>query len=385
MALYLDTAATTPVDPRVVELVVRYMRDEYGNAGSRTHQMGATAKSAVERAREQVAMLVRSDPSEVVFTSGATESNNIAILGMKSYGERMGRRHIVSTAIEHKAVLGPLEWLERQGWVVTLVAAGQDGLVDTASVLGAIRPDTALVSMMHVNNETGVIQPIREVAAALPDDVFLHVDAAQSFGKLIDDLQNPRIDMVSASGHKLFAPKGTGALITRRRARKRPPIEAIVHGGGQERGIRPGTLAVPLIVGFGEACHLAAAEHGWRSAHNAAVGAVVLERLTELGGRINGTATRVPHILNVSFPGLDSEAAILLLKEIAYVSNGSACTSEKYEPSHVLLAMGLERSRCLQAIRISWGHHTAAEDMEPLFEALRASLASRVPSPSLQD
>ncbi len=374
VALYLDTAATTAVDPRVVELVVRYMRDEFGNAGSRTHHMGASAKSAVERAREQVAQLVKADPAEIVFTSGATESNNIALLGMMSYGDRTGRRHIVSSAIEHKAVLGPLEWMEQHGWEVTLVRPSTDGRIDPRQVLDAVRPGTALVSLMHVNNETGVIQPITQVAEQLPDDVFLHVDAAQSFGKLIEELRNPRLDLVSASGHKLFAPKGIGALVTRRRNRKRPPLEPLIHGGGQERGVRPGTLAVPLIVGFGEACELAVQEHHERLAHTSAINRLMLDRLTELGGMVNGDAPRVPHILNVSFPGLDSEAAILLLKDTAYISNGSACTSEKYEPSHVLQAMGLERSRCLQAIRISWDHRVQISDLHSFFEAIAKML-----------
>lgn len=369
MTVYLDTAATTAVDPRVVDLVVRYMRDEYGNAGSRTHQMGAAAKSAVERAREHVAALVSCDPAEVVFTSGATEADNLAIVGLRAFGERVGRRHLISTAIEHKAVLGPLEWLRTQGWDVTLISPDSSGRVETASILAAVRSDTLLVSVMHVNNETGVIQPVEEIAAGLPDDVYFHVDAAQSFGK-IDGLTNPRIDMISASGHKLFAPKGVGVLINRRRQRKRPPLEPLVHGGGQERGLRPGTLPVPLVVGFGEACRLAAAEGDDRFRHSEMISMAVTGRLEELGGRINGSAHRVPHILNVSFDGLDSEAAILLLKDAAYISNGSACTSEKYEPSHVLQAMGLERSRCLQAVRVSWDHHTAVADFEPMFAAL---------------
>lgn len=372
MTVYLDTAATTQVDPRVRDLVVRYMDEEYGNAGSRTHQMGAAAKSAVERAREHVAELVACDPAEVVFTSGATEADNLAILGLRTHGETTGRRHVISTAIEHKAVLAPLEWLAAQGWDVTLIHPDQTGRVNPRDVLDAVRDETLLVSMMHVNNETGVIQPVEEVAAGLPEQVFLHVDAAQSFGKLLETLRSPRIDMISASGHKLFAPKGIGTLIARRRNRKRPPLEPLVHGGGQERGLRPGTLPVPLVVGFGEACRLAVAENARRRESVAALRTGVTERLEALGGRINGSGECVPHIVNVSFEGLDSEAAILLLKDAAYVSNGSACTSEKYEPSHVLQAMGLERSRCLQAIRISWDHHHRMADFDPMFAALEA-------------
>src|SRR5262245_30010289 len=222
--VYLDCAATTPVDPRVREEVLRYLDEEYGNAGSRTHDHGARARSAVERARVQVASVVGASRSEVIFTSGATESNNLAILGLASHGIATGVRHIVSTAIEHHAVLAPLGELERRGFQVEYIPPDANGIVDSRAVLDAVRPDTLVVSVMHVNNETGAIQPIEEIAAGLRDSsAFLHVDAAQSYGKEIPSLRNPRIDFISVSGHKIHGPKGIGALVARRRNRERPP------------------------------------------------------------------------------------------------------------------------------------------------------------------
>lgn len=216
--VYLDCNATTPVDPEVEREFLIYVRDEFGNAGSRTHEFGARAKQAVQKARDQVATVVKCQREEVIFTSGATESNNLAILGLREHGEKTGRRHIVSTAIEHKAVLEPLEHLARHGFEVTLVRPEATGAVLGSKVAAAVRPDTLLVSVMHVNNETGVIQPLAEIASGLEGhDAFLHVDAAQGFGKRIPDLQNPRIDLISLSGHKIYAPKGIGALVTRRR------------------------------------------------------------------------------------------------------------------------------------------------------------------------
>ena len=250
MPIYLDCAATTPLDSRVRAEMLRYLDDDFGNAGSRTHAWGLRARAAVERARDQVAAVVGVRRGDVIFTSGATESNNLAILGLA--GAAQDRKHVVSTAIEHHAVLEPLAELGRRGFEITLVSPDSRGIVDPDAVAGAVRPDTVLVSIMHVNNETGVRQPVAEVADRLErSDAYVHVDAAQSFARDIDALRHPRIDLISASAHKINGPKGIGALITRRRGQERPPLQPLMFGGGQERGLRPGTMPVALAAGFG--------------------------------------------------------------------------------------------------------------------------------------
>jgi len=265
-SVYLDCNATTPLDPRVRQVLLRYLDEEYGNEGSRTHEYGSAAKRAVQQARDQVASVVDCKREEVLFTSGATESNNLAILGLVDFGIANNRRHIVSTMIEHKAVLEPLADLESRGFEVTYVKPQADGIVRAVDVLSALRPDTLLVTVMHVNNETGVIQPVDEIASGMANHLaFLHVDAAQSFGKIAVTLKNQRIDLISVSGHKIYAPKGIGALITRRRGYEKVPLKPLMFGGGQERGIRPGTLPVALIAALGEAaaCPILA-RAGWR-------------------------------------------------------------------------------------------------------------------------
>jgi cysteine desulfurase len=360
MTIYLDCNATTPIEPRVRDLVLHYMEVEYGNAGSRTHSFGAEANKAVQKARTQIASVVNADPSEVFFTSGATESNNLSILGLAEFGERTRRRHIVSTLIEHKAVLEPLEVLEARGFEVTLVAPTGGGWVDADEVLGAVRDDTLLVSIMQVNNETGVIQPIEKIAEGLVErNVYFHVDAAQGFGKEIEPLRNDGIDFISISGHKVYAPMGVGALVARARDFERPPLAPLMFGGGQERGIRPGTLPVPLVAGLGLAAEIAEQEHGQRASRCRAFGEVLLRDLSSLNAQVNGDLEHlVPHVLNVSISGLDSEAAMLAAKDHIAISNGSACTSQSYHPSHVLTAMGIDDERVGGALRISWCHLT---------------------------
>lgn len=372
MVAYLDCNATTPPEPEVVEIVMRHLRDEFGNAGSRTHKYGAQAKQAVECARELVAAVVGASKEEITFTSGATESTNLALLGLAEYGLTVGRRHIVSTSIEHKAVLEPLDYLRKKGFEITLVPPNSGGRVVTAAICEAIRQDTLLVSVMHANNETGVIQPINEIASALPDEVFFHVDAAQTFGKLISDLRDARIDLISASAHKVFGPKGIGALVSRRRQMQRPPLKPLIFGGGQERGLRPGTQPVHLIAGFGAAARISLRDHEQRQAACLRFREQALEALRSVGAIINGDACHaLPHVLNVSLPGIDSEAAIVALKEIVAVSNGSACTSASYDPSHVLVAMGLERDRIDSALRLSWCHLTESVDWNIVTENIR--------------
>jgi cysteine desulfurase len=371
--VYLDCNATTPVEPEVLSEVLRFMAEEYGNAGSRTHQYGQVAKERVNLARAEIAEVVAAKPDEVIFTSGATESDNIALLGLARHGEETGRKHLISTMIEHKAVLEPLEALRAQGFEITLLRPTTGGYVEPDAVAAALRPDTLSVSVMGVNNETGVIQPIAEIAGVMArHDAYLHVDGAQAFGKEIDLLRHQRIDLISVSGHKIYAPKGVGALITRRRGYKRPPLRPIAYGGGHERGLRPGTLPVPLIAGFGTASRLALSNHEYRAQACEAFKHQLLDALAPMEAQINGASDRtVPHAINVSIPGIDAEAAMVAVKHLVSISNGSACTSHSYEPSHVLNAMGLPDARANGALRISWSHMTATPDWTGVLARLR--------------
>jgi cysteine desulfurase len=371
MAVYLDCAATTPLDPRVRAEMLRYLDEDFGNAGSRTHAFGRRARTAVEQARDRVAAVVASSRGDVIFTSGATESNNLAILGLAAAAG--DRRHIVSTAIEHHAVLEPLEELRRRGFDVTLVPPDQGGVVDPDAVLASLRPDTLLVSMMHVNNETGVIQPITEVANRLyATNTFLHVDAAQSFARELAALRHPHIDLISVSAHKINGPKGVGALVVRRRDGQRPPLQPLTFGGGQERQLRPGTMPVPLIAGLGLAAELATTEAEARAERCRAFRRSLLAGLAPLNPVVNGDPERsVPYILNVSFPGLDAETAIDAWSDLVAISDGAACTSQSYTCSHVLSAMQLPAWRKDGALRFSW----CAASTEPDWSALVAAVA----------
>lgn len=361
MPVYLDMAATTPVDPAVADLVLDLMTRDFGNAGSRTHVFGADAQASVNKARGQIAQSLAVDAADVVFTSGATEADNIALLGLAPFGLQEGKRHIVSTAIEHKAVLEPLLHLKEQGFEVTLVEPDLSGYVDAQKVLSAIRPDTLLVSVMHANNETGAIQPIEEIAQDVGRlGAFFHVDAAQTFGRLNGALAHPGIDLISLSGHKIYAPKGIGALVMKRREGRRAPVKPLMYGGGQEKGIRPGTLPVPLIAGFGLAAKLADKEHEQRARLCRQLRAQALATLAPLSPFVHGDDARgvLPHILSIAIPGIDSEAVMVATKDILSISNGSACTSASYEPSHVLEAMGVEEDLLNGTVRISWSHAT---------------------------
>lgn len=372
--IYLDCNATTPMDPRVAAEVAEWMVSEFGNAGSRTHAYGQAAKERVARARREVADVVDARPEDVLFTSGATESNNLAILGLADYGESVGKRHLICSQIEHKAVLEPFDHLQARGFEVTTIAPSTGGWVDANAVAEALRPDTLLVSVMAVNNETGVTQPIEAIASELSDsEVFFHVDAAQGFGKLIDPLLHKRIDLISVSGHKIHGPKGIGALVTRRRAYKRPPIKPLMFGGGQERGLRPGTLPVGLIAGLGLASDLALREHSDRHEYCKSLQHAALRAFMPLGATLNGDLERtVPHTLNITVPGVDAEAAIVALKDIAALSNGSACTSQSYEPSHVLTAAGLPASQISGALRFSWSYMTREVEWSQIASRLTA-------------
>lgn len=355
--LYLDHASTTPVLPEVAEVVQHYMVEEFGNAGSRTHEYGARALKAVNHAREQVAEVVDARPDDVIFTSGATEANNLATLGLTDFGRESGRKHIISTAIEHKAVLEPLEEMERRGFEVTLIKPNKGGWVEPADVLNAVRDDTLLISVMHVNNETGIIQPLEEIAEGLDgSEVYFHTDAAQGYGKDLPPLKNQRIDMISISGHKIGAPKGVGALILRRRNYKRAPLKPLMFGGGQERGLRPGTVPVQLVAGLGEAAALAVSRNvPWQSQCDHQC-----QELRDWLGDLPVTpvgdqARRLPSVISLSFGDRDSEATLLAWRADVAASNGAACTSSSYTVSHVLSAMGCTEQEGLCSIRFSWG------------------------------
>jgi cysteine desulfurase len=319
-----------------------------------------------------VAKAVGADREEVIFTSGATESNNLAILGLAAFGENSGRRHIISTQLEHKAVLEPLDMLRQRGFEVTLLPPESGGYVDPDCVQRALRADTLLVSAMQVNNETGVTQPITDICTRLIDHpAYLHVDAAQGFGKANETLRNCRIDLVSVTAHKVYGPKGAGALIARRRGFDRPPLVPLMFGGGQERGLRPGTLPVPLIVGLGLAAELADKEAVRRRRVCAEYRCHVLQGLAPLKPELNGDQERVlPNTVSLSVPGLDSEAFMLAAKGLIAVSNGSACTSQSYQPSHVLKAMRLSDARIKGAVRISWCHMTPRLDWAEVVNAV---------------
>ena len=359
--IYLDGAATTRTDPRVADLVLRLMTEEFGNAGSRTHGFGAQALDAVNRARAQIAATFAVQPDEVIFTSGATEADNLAILGLAEEGRRTGRLHLVASAVEHKAVLEPLEHLANTGFEVTLVRPETSGHVAAETLLQAVRPDTLLVSLMHANNETGALQPIVAVADRLADNgPYFHVDAAQTYGRETAALRHPRIDLVAVSGHKIFGPKGVGALIARRRRGHRLPLSPLMFGGGQERGLRPGTQPVPLIAGFGLAAELAEREAAQRRAACLTIRDEALRALAPLQPQVHGDPDIgvLPNILSLAIPGVDSEAVMVAAKDLVAMSNGSACTSARYEPSHVLTAMALPDEEIAGTVRLSWTHET---------------------------
>ncbi|MDY0213272.1 MAG: aminotransferase class V-fold PLP-dependent enzyme [Desulfuromonadaceae bacterium] len=373
MATYLDCNATTPVEPSVAKLAARFLEQDYGNPASPIHDYGLFARAAVEHARAQVARVVGARPDEVIFTSGATEANNMAILGLAQSALADGKRHVVTTAIEHKAVLEPFEALERLGFEVKILPAGADGRFDPQLLAAALRPDTALVSTMQVNNETGIVQPLAEVASILAQHpAWWHVDAAQGFGKELEQLRQPRIDLLSISGHKIYAPKGVGALIARKRNSTLPPLQPLMFGGGQEQGLRPGTLAVPLIVGLGEAAKLALREREQRLEFCRAFRVQALAALARLGAVQNGAEAHcLPHVINVSIPGISSDQAIHALKEVIAISSTSACTSHTRTPSHVLAAMGLSFEQAESSLRLSWCHMTPAVDWERVIDILQ--------------
>lgn len=370
LPIYMDYSATTPVDPRVVDKMIPYLRESFGNPASRSHPFGWEAEKAVETAREQVAALVNADPREIVWTSGATESDNLAIKGAANFYSSKGK-HIITVKTEHKAVLDTTRELERQGFEVTYLDVKDNGLIDIEVFKQAIRPDTILASVMMVNNEIGVIQDIEQLGEICREKgVIFHVDAAQATGKVGIDLQKLKVDLMSFSAHKTYGPKGIGALYVRRKPRIR--IEAQMHGGGHERGMRSGTLATHQIVGMGEAFRIAKEEMATEN-----------ERIRMLRDRlyrglntmeevyVNGDMeARVPHNLNISFNFVEGESLIMAIKDVA-VSSGSACTSASLEPSYVLRALGRNDELAHSSIRFTVGRFTTEEEVDYVFELLK--------------
>ena len=371
--IYLDYSATTPVDPRVAEKMIPFLCEHFGNPASRSHAYGWEAEKAVEDARAEVAALVNADAKEIIWTSGATESNNLAIKGAAHFYKGKGK-HVLTLKTEHKAVLDTVRELERQGFEATYLDVKEDGLVDLDVLRAAIRPDTVVVSIMFVNNEIGVVQPIAEIGEICRErGVVFHVDAAQATGKVDIDLQNLKVDLMSFSAHKMYGPKGIGALYVRRKPRVR--LEAQMHGGGHERGLRSGTLAAHQIVGMGEAFRLAREE---MAAEN--------ERVRKLRDRlrdgfkdmeavyVNGDLeNRVPHNLNISFAYVEGESLIMAIKDVA-VSSGSACTSASLEPSYVLRALGRNDELAHSSIRFSIGRFTTEEEIDYTIDLLRRKI-----------
>lgn len=365
LPIYMDNHATTPVDPRVLDAMLPFFKDQFGNAASRSHAFGWAAEEAVEKAREQVGALIGAGPKEIVFTSGATESNNLAIKGVAEAYREKGN-HIITQITEHKAVLDPCRRLETQGFRVTYLPVRRDGLVDPEDLQRAITPETILITVMYANNEIGVIQPIPEIGRiAKRHGVIFHVDAAQAAGKIPIDVENDGIDLLSVAGHKIYGPKGVGALYVRR---KNPSVQvaAIIDGGGHERGMRSGTLNVPGIVGLGMACELC---RGEMRAESVRVGRLrdrlkqgILAKLDRV--TINGSVEhRLPNNLNASFAGVEGEALIMGISDVA-VSSGSACTSAKIEPSYVLRAIGVGEDLAHASIRFGLGRFNTEEEVD---------------------
>ena len=373
--IYFDYAATTPVDPRVAQKMMQYLTLDgiFGNPASRSHAFGWEADKAVEEAREQVAALTNADAKEIVWTSGATESNNLAIKGAAHFNERRGK-HIITCKTEHKAVLDTCRQLEREGYEVTYLDPESNGLIDLEKFKAALRPDTSVASIMHVNNETGVIQDIAAMGELCrANKTVFHVDAAQSAGKVPIDMETLKVDMMSFSGHKIYGPKGIGALYVRRKPRVR--IEAQMHGGGHERGMRSGTLPTHQIVGMGEAFRLAKAEM------NAETDRILMLRNRLWDGLkdieevyLNGDADqRVAGILNVSFNYVEGESLMMSLKDLA-MSSGSACTSASLEPSYVLRALGRSDELAHSSLRLSMGRFTTVEEVDYAIERIHAAV-----------
>jgi cysteine desulfurase len=374
LPIYLDYSATTPVDPRVADKMIPYLVEKFGNPASRSHAFGWEAEKAVEEAREQVAALVNADPKEIVWTSGATESNNLAIKGAANFYAGTKGKHIVTVATEHKAVLDTVKELERQGFEATYLEPQPNGLITVEQFKAALRKDTVVASVMAVNNEIGVIQPIAELGEiARANGTIFHVDAAQATGKMPLDLTKLKVDLMSFSAHKTYGPKGIGALYVRRKPRIR--LEAQMHGGGHERGMRSGTLPTHQIVGMGEAFRIAREEMATESERIRMLRDRLLKGVTDIEETyVNGDLDhRVPHNLNISFNFVEGESLLMAIKDIA-VSSGSACTSASLEPSYVLRSLGRSDELAHSSIRFTLGRFTTEEEIDFTIKLLHDKL-----------
>ncbi len=373
LPIYLDYSATTPVDPRVAEKMIPYITEDFGNPASRSHAYGWSAEKAVENARREVAMLVNADPREIVWTSGATESNNLAIKGAGNFYSTKGK-HIITSATEHKAVIDAVREMERLGFEATYLEPEPNGLINLEKFKAAIRPDTVLTSIMLVNNEIGVVQDIESIGnICRENNIIFHVDAAQATGKVKIDLATLPVDLMSFSAHKTYGPKGIGALYVRRKPRIR--IEAQMHGGGHERGMRSGTLATHQIVGMGEAFRIAREEMDEENKRIRSLHQRLVKGLTEIEETyVNGDLTsRVPHNINISFNFVEGESLIMAIKDIA-VSSGSACTSASLEPSYVLRALGRSDELAHSSIRFSIGRFTKESDVDFTIDLIKQKI-----------
>ncbi|MDO8305407.1 IscS subfamily cysteine desulfurase [Herminiimonas sp.] len=372
--IYMDYSATTPIDPRVADKMIPYLREQFGNPASRSHMYGWTAEKAVEDAREQVAKLVNADTREIIWTSGATEGNNLALKGAAHFYKTKGK-HIITVKTEHKSVLDTVRELERQGFEATYLQPQDNGLITIEQLAAAIRPDTILVSVMLVNNEIGVIQPIDEIGELCRSKgIIFHCDAAQATGKVHIDLEKSKVDLMTFTAHKTYGPKGIGALYVRRKPRVR--LEAQMHGGGHERGLRSGTLATHQIVGMGEAFRIAREEMDGELVRIKALRDRLSKGLMEMEEvYINGDMEhRVPHNLNVSFNYVEGESLIMAIKDLA-VSSGSACTSASLEPSYVLRALGRSDELAHSSIRFTFGRFTTEEDVDFTIKLIKEKVA----------
>ena len=362
MGIYLDNNSSSPIDERVLAVMIDVYLNSYGNADSRTHNHGEQARIIVENARKQVASLLEIDSSEVFFTSGSTESNNITIQGLEEYALKINKKHIITSAIEHKSILETVNMMKKKGFDVDIVNPNLSGQINVQEILDKVRDDTFLVSVMHVNNETGIIQPVDRLGTELEKrNILFHVDATQSCGKLVDEIRNLKYNMLSFSAHKLKGPQGVGVLILKKKKYKLPPVKNIMYGGQQEGGIRPGTIPVALVAGCGKACEIAEKEYKENSQKCKSL-KVILEELlkkSNVNYHYNGAQQYcIDSSVNICFKGVMSEALMLSSKQYCSVSNGSACTSKSYSPSYVLEAMGIPTEDIENSIRISWGPET---------------------------
>lgn len=367
MAVYLDYNASAPIDSRVLDRMIEVYRSHFGNADSRTHVFGADAKEIVSASRKEIADILKVDSTDLLFTSGSTESNNMAILGLLEYAQESGRNHFITTTIEHKSVLEAMKYMKAHGCTVDFVAPDSSGRIKPEQILSRVTEKTLLVSMMHVNSETGIIQPIEEVGNALAETpTYFHIDGTQGFGKLNNQLRNTKYDLLSITAHKLGGPQGVGALVMRRdRTYRRPPVKPLMYGGPQERGYRPGTTPVALVAGFALAAKLNDTEMAEHMEKAASIKKNFLNAIQGLDFQINGDQRYcLPTTINISFRGVDAEGIFVALKDSYAFSNGSACNSGSHAPSYVLTSMGLDETRVSEAVRISWNQDTTADFSE---------------------